>query len=129
MIRWNRANVEMDMDTLDKTYLRKSHQTITMRRYNTSQQFNVSRSPRLFPKTHLTPKRLCQTRVSFMSSASQDDWIHVKSRDGFSFIVKRSVVFRSGTLRNMLDERRASLHAPPLAPHPHPSPQIISQRL
>ncbi len=44
-----------------------------------------------------------------MSSASQDDWIRVKSRDGFSFIVKRSVVFRSGTLRNMLDERRTSL--------------------
>ncbi|KAI0001199.1 hypothetical protein BJV77DRAFT_1063711 [Russula vinacea] len=41
-----------------------------------------------------------------MSSAqSQDDWIRVTSRDGFSFIVKRNVVFRSGTLRNMLDER------------------------
>ena len=39
---------------------------------------------------------------------SQDDWIRVTSRDGFSFIVKRSVVFRSGTLRNMLDERRTS---------------------
>ena len=38
---------------------------------------------------------------------SQDDWIRVTSRDGFSFIVKRGVVFRSGTLRNMLDERRA----------------------
>ena len=39
---------------------------------------------------------------------SQDDWIRVTSRDGFSFIAKRSVVFRSGTLRNMLDERRTS---------------------
>lgn len=51
-----------------------------------------------------------------MSAASQDDWIRVTSRDGFSFIVKRNVVFRSGTLRNMLDERRTSLHAPPLTP-------------
>lgn len=47
-----------------------------------------------------------------MSAASQDDWIRVTSRDGFSFIVKRNVVFRSGTLRNMLDERRTSLHVP-----------------
>ena len=43
-----------------------------------------------------------------MSAASQDDWIRVTSRDGFSFIVKRNVIFRSGTLRNMLDERRTS---------------------
>ena len=42
------------------------------------------------------------------STPSQDDWIRVTSRDGFSFIAKRSVVFRSGTLRNMLDERRTS---------------------
>ncbi|KAN0125900.1 BTB/POZ fold [Russula decolorans] len=61
-----------------------------------------------------------------MSAASQDDWIRVTSRDGFSFIVKRNIVFRSGTLRNMLDERRTSLHAPPLTPiliatlPPHP---------
>jgi hypothetical protein len=40
---------------------------------------------------------------------AQDDWIRVTSRDGFSFIVKRNVVFRSGTLRNMLDERRMPL--------------------
>jgi hypothetical protein len=39
---------------------------------------------------------------------SQDDWIRVTSRDGFSFIVKRNVVLRSGTLRNMLDEHRTS---------------------
>ena len=42
------------------------------------------------------------------STPSQDDWIRVTSRDSFSFIAKRSVVFRSGTLRNMLDERRTS---------------------
>ena len=47
-----------------------------------------------------------------MSAESQDDWIRVTSRDGFSFIAKRNVVFRSGTLRNMLDERRTSFHAP-----------------
>ena len=53
-----------------------------------------------------------------MSSAqSQDDWIRVTSRDGFSFIVKRNVVLRSGTLRNMLDERRTSLLTPPLTLH------------
>lgn len=53
-----------------------------------------------------------------MSAAapSQDDWIRVTSRDGFSFIVKRNVVFRSGTLRNMLDERRMSPRTPPLTP-------------
>ena len=45
-----------------------------------------------------------------MSTAqSQDDWIRVTSRDGFSFVAKRNVVSRSGTLRNMLDERRTSL--------------------
>ncbi|KAI0281768.1 BTB/POZ protein [Russula aff. rugulosa BPL654] len=42
--------------------------------------------------------------MSAAAAASQDDWIRVTSRDGFSFIVKRNVVFRSGTLRNMLDE-------------------------
>ncbi|SRR6266446_5137097 len=66
------------------------------------------------------------------SSASQDDWIRVTSRDGFSFIVKRNVVSRSGTLRNMLDERRTSLHAPWLTLRAHatlPPPQIASQRL
>lgn len=67
--------------------------------------------------------RLRQTRVFglIMSAASQDDWIRVTSRDGFSFIVKRNVVSRSGTLRNMLDERRTSLHALPLIPDPHAS--------
>jgi len=65
---------------------------------------------------------LRQTRVfeSIMSAsaASQDDWIRVTSNDGFSFMVKRSVVFRSGTLRNMLDERRTLfLHAPPSHHH------------
>ncbi|KAI9451335.1 BTB/POZ protein [Russula earlei] len=45
------------------------------------------------------------------SSPSQDDWIRVTSRDGFSFIVKRSVVFFSGTLRNMLDERHSFTEA------------------
>jgi hypothetical protein len=48
----------------------------------------------------------------------QDDWIRVTSRDGFSFIVKRSVVFRSGTLRNMLDERRTSPSLQPLTALP-----------
>ncbi|KAF8483519.1 hypothetical protein DFH94DRAFT_690008 [Russula ochroleuca] len=65
------------------------------------------------------------------STPSQDDWIRVTSRDGFSFIVKRSVVFRSGTLRNMLDERRTSLPAPPFTPHVHAthlSPKIASRR-
>jgi hypothetical protein len=52
-----------------------------------------------------------------MSAASQDDWIRVTSRDGFSFIVKRNIVFRSGTLRNMLDERRTS---PRTTTHPDP---------
>lgn len=58
-------------------------------------------------------KRLRQTRVfeSIMSAASQDDWIRVTSRDGFSFIAKRNVVFRSGTLRNMLDERHSFTEA------------------
>lgn len=46
-----------------------------------------------------------------MSAASQDDWIRVTSRDGFSFIAKRNVVFRSGTLRNMLDERHSFTEA------------------
>ncbi|KAI0254590.1 BTB/POZ protein [Lactifluus subvellereus] len=44
-------------------------------------------------------------------SPAQDDWIRVTSRDGFSFIVKRNVVFRSGTLRNMLDERHSFTEA------------------
>lgn len=56
-----------------------------------------------------------------MSAVSQDDWIRVTSRDGFSFIVKRNVVFRSGTLRNMLDERRTSLHMPLLTLMPYPT--------
>jgi elongin-C len=57
--------------------------------------------------------------MSATAAASQDDWIRVTSRDGFSFIVKRNVVFRSGTLRNMLDERRTSLHAPTAHPDAH----------
>ena len=74
-------------------------------------------------------QRLRQTHVfeSIMSAsaASQDDWIRVTSNDGFSFIVKRSVVFRSGTLRNMLDERRTLfLHAPP----PNPIAQLTGTR-
>ncbi|KAH9975398.1 BTB/POZ protein [Lactifluus volemus] len=52
------------------------------------------------------------TRLSIMSSTQQpDDWIRVTSRDGFSFIVKRNVVLRSGTLRNMLDERHSFAEA------------------
>lgn len=43
------------------------------------------------------------------------------SRDGFSFIVKRNVVFRSGTLRNMLDERRTS---PRATAHPDAYPTL-----
>ncbi|KAI0300576.1 BTB/POZ protein [Multifurca ochricompacta] len=41
-----------------------------------------------------------------MSSQQQqgDDWIRITSKDGFSFVVKRNVALRSGTLRNMLDE-------------------------
>jgi hypothetical protein len=42
--------------------------------------------------------------------SSQDDWIRISSRDGFSFVVKRNVALHSGTLRSMLDERRASLY-------------------
>ena len=41
--------------------------------------------------------------------SSQNDWIRISSRDGFSFIVKRNVALHSGTLRSMLDERRTSL--------------------
>jgi transcription elongation factor B subunit 1 len=55
---------------------------------------------------------------------SQDDWIRISSRDGFSFVVKRNVALHSGTLRSMLDERRTSLsilsllgHPPTLTPH------------
>lgn len=52
--------------------------------------------------------------------SSQDDWIRISSRDGFSFVVKRNVALHSGTLRSMLDERRMSLSflSPPTDPTP-----------
>lgn len=109
---------------LDETYLWESHGARLKIRTGTSQQ-----SPRLFPAVSVPMDYV--RHASLMSSApNQDDWIRVTSRDGFSFIVKRNVVFRSGTLRNMLDERRTylvSLPAPPLTPHA--PPQIASQRL
>ncbi|KAH9067868.1 BTB/POZ protein [Lactarius vividus] len=46
-----------------------------------------------------------------MSSSSQDDWIRITSRDGFSFVVKRNVALHSGTLRSMLDERHSFAEA------------------
>lgn len=49
--------------------------------------------------------------------SSQDDWIRISSRDGFSFVVKRNVALHSGTLRSMLDERRTSLSLLPLPGH------------
>ncbi|KAI0260729.1 BTB/POZ protein [Gloeopeniophorella convolvens] len=45
------------------------------------------------------------------TNAQKDDWIRIISRDGFSFIVKRNVVMRSGTLRNMLDEHHSFTEA------------------
>ena len=56
---------------------------------------------------------------------SQEDWIRISSRDGFSFVVKRNVALHSGTLRSMLDERRTSLSLfsspghPPTSYAPH----------
>lgn len=32
----------------------------------------------------------------------QDDWVRLTSHDGYSFLVKRKVAARSGTLKNML---------------------------
>ena len=68
-----------------------------------------------FPNDYVRHASLIMLSTQQQHQASQDDWIRVTSRDGFSFIVKRNVVFRSGTLRNMLDERRTSLQ------HTHPS--------
>jgi hypothetical protein len=85
----------------------------------------------LFGYSRLIYTIMSYTRLSIMSSTQQpDDWIRVTSRDGFSFIVKRNVVLRSGTLRNMLDERRTShsRHSHPLCSRdPFPS-QTVSQR-
>ena len=50
--------------------------------------------------------------------SSQDDWIRISSRDGFSFVVKRNVALHSGTLRSMLDERRMSLSVHSFPGHP-----------
>lgn len=38
---------------------------------------------------------------------SSEDWIRITSNDGYSFLVKRKVATRSGTLKSMLDEDSA----------------------
>jgi|SRR6266850_1083186 len=107
------------------THLRKSHGTspkMTNRGYSSWPHESARWSPTAIPEPLATDylftsdtRSLSLNRImsSTPSNASQDDWIRVTSRDGFSFIAKRSVVFRSGTLRNMLDERRTSLSPRP----------------
>ncbi|KAI0047892.1 POZ domain-containing protein [Auriscalpium vulgare] len=41
---------------------------------------------------------------STTQNAGDDDWVRVTSTDGFSFLVKRKVAVKSGTLKSMLDE-------------------------
>ncbi|KAI0056354.1 POZ domain-containing protein [Artomyces pyxidatus] len=43
--------------------------------------------------------------------SDSEDWVRVKSADGFSFLVKRKVAVRSGTLKNMLDEHHSFAEA------------------
>lgn len=120
IIRCNRATVEKDMDKLDKTYLRKGH---GYELGHTSESVSDGISSAISRDTSKVAPRITSDTRLIMSAAaataSQDDWIRVTSRDGFSFIVKRNVVFRSGTLRNMLDERRTSLHAHTARPAAH----------